>query len=122
MEMPRVQGKRILLVEDDPGARQSIRLLLTIDRHHVTEATNSRAALALLAREYFDLVITDYYMPEFSGAELAEAIKANNPSQPILMVSAFLEKLQGSCKAVDILIGKPFSVDSFREALVKLLA
>ena len=47
-EQKRILGKRILLVEDDRGARESIRLLLTIDRHAVVEAPGGEEALELL--------------------------------------------------------------------------
>ncbi len=47
-ELNRITGKRILLVEDDRGARESIKLLLTIDRHTVVEATEGVAAIELL--------------------------------------------------------------------------
>ena len=67
----RVYGKRILLAEDDPEARESINLLLRIDRHEVIEAANGREALALFTQGRFDLVIVDYAMPEMLGNELA---------------------------------------------------
>src|SRR5215469_12300250 len=44
-ELDRVLGKRILLVDDDQGARESIKLLLNIDRHNVVEARNGQEAL-----------------------------------------------------------------------------
>ena len=44
-EQNRVWGRRILLVDDDPGARESIKLLLTIDRHSVVEAKKGLEAL-----------------------------------------------------------------------------
>ena len=57
------RGKNIVLVEDDPSARQSIKLLLCIDRHTVTEAENGHEALQLFTGSTYDLVIMDYFMP-----------------------------------------------------------
>ena len=60
-EPVRVFGKRILLVDDDPGARESIKLLLQIDRHNVLEAKNGQEALELFHQSLLDLVIIDYF-------------------------------------------------------------
>ncbi len=121
-EQARVLGKRILVVEDDPSARESLKLLLTIDRHTVVEAANGKEALDLFAKEPFDLVIVDYLMPEVQGNDLALIIKRLAPSQPILMLSAYFEKLVGTALPVDAMIGKPFRIDELRDAIGKLLS
>lgn len=115
------RGKRILIVEDDAGARQSLRLLLEIDRHAVTEAENAEEALGEFQRTAFDLVIVDYFMAGMRGDELARRLKQMSPSQPVLMVSAYTEKLRPEEKPVDGVIGKPFSINDLRQALAKLL-
>ena len=114
-------GKRILLVDDDPSARQSIKLLLNIDRHSVTAAQDGIEALELLAKEAFDVVIVDYAMPKMLGGDLAAIIKRAKPSQPILMITAYLEKLVASDTPVDALLGKPFGIEDLRRAIAKLL-
>jgi two-component system cell cycle sensor histidine kinase/response regulator CckA len=115
-----VPPKRILLVEDDPGARASIKLLLSIDRHTVTEAANGYEALQLFTGSTYDLVITDYLMPRMLGDELVRNIKNIAPAQPILMVTAYLEKLVAAGKPADTLLGKPLSVDDLRRAMAKV--
>jgi len=121
MKSPRVSSKHILLVEDDPGALESIKLLLHIDRHIVTEANNGREALDRLAEQRFDLVILDYFMPGMRGDELAVALKAIAPGLPILMITAYLEKLGDADKPVDAVLAKPFAVDELRQTVAKLL-
>jgi CheY-like chemotaxis protein len=114
-------GKRVLLVDDDPSARQSIKLLLSIDRHAVTEAENGPAALQIFANQPFDLVILDYAMPQMQGGELTALIKQVKPRQPILMITAYVEKLVVSDAPVDAILGKPFGIDDLRQAISKLL-
>ncbi len=121
LEQNRVFGKSILLVDDDQGARESIKLLLRIDRHRVTEARNSMEALALLTNEPFDLVIIDYFMPGMQGGELATKIKRSVPTLPIIMVTAWLEKLVDTDNPVDAILAKPFGIDELRQAIGKLL-
>ena len=113
------QAKSILLVEDDPDVRGSIKLLLSIDRHTVTEAANGHEALQLFTGSRYDLVITDYRMPGMLGDELAQNIKNLVPTQPILMVTAYLEKLVDAGKPADAVIGKPLSIDDLRRAMAR---
>ncbi len=120
-DQPRAVQKRILIAEDDPSARESLSLLLQIDRHRVTAATNGREALEMFGKERFDLVIADYAMPEMQGNELARHIKRIAPWQPILMVTAYFEKVVGSELPIDGLISKPFGIEDLRQAIGKLL-
>lgn len=110
-------GKRILLVDDDAGVRESIKQLLCIDRHTVTEAGSGREALDLFTAAPFDLVITDYLMPEMAGDELAASIRQILPSQPILMITAYREHLAESGKSFEAVLGKPFDADALRRAV-----
>ena len=121
-ESQRVVGKRILLVEDDQAARESIKLLLTIDRHTVVEAAGGVEAIARLKSQPFDLAIVDYFMPGMRGSELALHIKKIAPSLPIIMITAYLEKLAAADKPVDAVIGKPFAIEDLRRAIAKLLS
>jgi CheY-like chemotaxis protein len=114
-----VPGKNILLVDDDPLARESIRLLLNIDRHIVTEAANGLEALELFQSGTFDLVITDYLMPGMLGDELAQSIRSLVPTQPILMITAYLEKLAAAGQPAAAMLGKPLSVDELRRAMAE---
>jgi CheY-like chemotaxis protein len=119
-EQARVFGKRILVVEDDASARESLNLLLRIDRHKVVGTASGREALDRFAKESFDLVILDYAMPEMQGNELALKIKLMAPGQPILMVTAYFEKLVDFSLPVDALLAKPFGIDELRQAIGKL--
>jgi len=122
MEQARIHGKRILVVEDDPSARESIKLLLRIDRHEVMEAKDGREAIDLLNRQSFDLVVLDYAMPEMLGREVALHIRRIAPALPILMVTAYLEKLSGADLPVNAVLGKPFALDELRQAIAKLVS
>ena len=121
-EQKRIVGKRILLIEDDSAARESIKLLLTIDRHAVVEAPGGEEALELLKSQPFDLAIVDYFMPGMRGSQLALHIREIAPALPIVMITAYLEKLADSDKPVDAVIGKPFSIEDLRRAIAKLLS
>ena len=119
-QQARATGKRILLADDDAAARQSLSLLLKIDRHTVVEAANGTEALDLFTKEPFDLVIVDYAMPVMQGNELAAKIKRLAPTQPILMVTAYFEKLVDTTIQVDATLSKPFAVEELRQVVARL--
>ena len=121
-EQNRILGKQILLVEDDPGAREAIKLLLAIDRHAVVEATGGAEAIELLKSQTFDLVILDYFMPGMRGSEVARRFREIAPGLPILMITAYLETLGDADKPVDAVLGKPFGVAELRRAIANLLS
>ena len=121
MTYDRIQRKKhILIVDDEPFIRESVQLLLADDGYIVEEAGSGAEALALYAPGKFDMVFTDYCMPEMRGDQLAAAIKRRAPQQPIVMITAFPEKLTCSdvpLGGVDSFICKPFDVDALRTAI-----
>ncbi|HWH71874.1 MAG TPA: response regulator [Candidatus Sulfotelmatobacter sp.] len=118
----RIQHKRILLADDQNEVRHSIRLLLSLDQHTVTEADNGREAWEQFHQDHFDLVITDYKMPEMQGNELATKIKQLSPTQPILLITADRGELSPANTPVDAILDKPFTFGDLRQAIATLLA
>ncbi len=114
--------KSILLVDDDKGARESIRMLLAVDGHAVTEAENGAEALERFRPGRFDLVITDYLMPNMLGDELARTIRTLVPEQPIVMVSGYFEDLCSRAVSADALLAKPFGMAELRMVIAKPMA
>ena len=121
IEPAKVLRKRILLADDQPEVRETLKLLLGMDEHTVAEAANGREALDLFAPGRFDLVITDYAMPVMRGDELAANIKRVAPSQPILMITASVEQSESCATSVDALLQKPFGFEELRRAIAALV-
>jgi CheY-like chemotaxis protein len=121
MRPGKVLAKRILLADDQAGVRQAIRYLLELDQHLVIEARDGREAFELFRGSHFDLVITDFAMPEMAGNELATAIKGLTPTQPIIMITAFTSELLAFANPVDAILNKPFSFLQLREVIERLL-
>jgi CheY-like chemotaxis protein len=114
--------KHILVVDDEPLVGQSIEMLLEADGYIVDQAKDGFEALAMFETGKFDMVFTDYCMPAMRGDKLAAAIKHLAPKQPVVMITAFPEKLMTSvCPlgGVDSFICKPFDADTLRTAIVR---
>ena len=121
MDEPRVIAKRILLVEDERSVRECIKRLLWLDAHSVSEAANGSEAVELFVTEEFDVVITDYDMPEMAGDELVANIRTLSPDQPIVLITACADRLIRQDNHVDAILGKPFGVAELRHTLAALL-
>jgi CheY-like chemotaxis protein len=111
---------RILVVDDEPSVGNTVKMLLQLDGHEVEAAYNSLDALAMFEPGRFDLVITDFAMPGMNGHQLAAAIKAGAPEQPIVMVTGHAGTLLPS-PDVDFVVGKPFQLEHLREAIAKVI-
>ena len=113
--------RRLLLVEDNPRVREALKLLLRLDGHIVTEAENGRDACLCFTPGEFDLVITDYAMPEMMGDELARTIKCLVPAQPLLMITGQAAPPRNCDNPVDAILLKPFTLAELRQTLTNLL-
>jgi len=115
---------QVLVVDDSHLARRMIsRTLNKMGIEHISEADNGRNAIPLIQKHSYDLIITDYNMPEMDGHELLLFIrhKSNQPSVPVLMVTT--EGDQGKLAAiqhdgVSAIVDKPFEV-SIVKALIE---
>ena len=119
-----VAKKRILVVDDEPFVCDAVKMMLAFDGHDVVTANDAKEALVVFEKNKFDLVITDFAMPGMKGDELAAAIKARSPRQPVVMITAYAEMLQSSGKklpGVDFLVSKPFLLEHLREAISSVL-
>ena len=97
-------------------------MMLAFDGHVVETAPNGQEALALFQQGKFDVVITDLAMPLMGGDELAVAIKARDPKQPVVMITAYAELLgppDHPPKGVDFVLSKPFLIEDLRLAIAK---
>ncbi|MDP3727211.1 MAG: response regulator [bacterium] len=116
--------KRILVVDDTPDVRDIIVEQVRFLGYEVEEAECGQAALALVAQGGFDLVITDFDMPEMDGVELTSRVKSEYPAVKIIFASSGVtQELNERAWAAgaDMVLPKPFTGDELRVAIAKLL-
>lgn len=128
LELFDVQDVRVLLVDDSKLSRNHIRRVLnSLGLQKIIEAENGAQALTILKENTFDLVVTDYNMPEMDGRELSEFIRFNSETAhvPIIMVtsesSTSLHMTNIHQTGVNALCDKPFEVNEVRTMLASLL-
>ncbi|HIJ96972.1 MAG TPA: sigma-54-dependent Fis family transcriptional regulator [Desulfuromonadales bacterium] len=78
----------ILIVDDEKGQRDILKLILKSEGYDVTDVPGVREALAQLGSREFDLIMTDLKMQGQSGLDLLEAVLTDDPQQCIIMMTA----------------------------------
>ena len=88
--LPRLEGKRVLVVDDDAEARTMLAKILNEERAEVVLATGGDEAMSLIAQAPPDLVLLDLMMPGMSGFEMVARLRAQpaGASIPVMIVSA----------------------------------
>src|SRR5262245_30394342 len=96
------QSSRILVVEDNAANREVLARRLTRQGHQVVAAANGAAALDLVGRQEFDLVLLDLIMPEMDGFEVLRRLKAAEHTShvPVIVISA-LDELDSVVRCIE---------------------
>src|SRR5512134_2042758 len=79
---------RILIVDDEQSMREWLRILFQRDGFDVVIAEDGLAGRDIVAREYFDVVLTDIRMPRMDGVRLLQAVRELAPDVVVLMMTA----------------------------------
>src|SRR6266852_4771204 len=108
-----------LIIDDDPGVRQSVRLCLEADNARVLGVGTSAGALEILERSRFDLVFLDLWLGSESGLTVLPEMLRRHPGIGVIVITAFasFETAVEAMKlgAVDYL-PKPFTPEQVRHA------
>lgn len=109
-----MRRRRILVVDDEPQLCELVQAMLEHDGHNVMTATGASAAMDLLERESFDMMITDYLMPGMKGDQLGAHVKHRYQIK-VVMLSACPPTRPP--REIDYIILKPFSPFNLRLAI-----
>jgi PAS domain S-box-containing protein len=124
---PRLNGARVLVVDDDLGICRSLAELLEAEGCVVETAGDGAQALRRLEEARFDVVLSDVVMPNMDGHELFLAVRRSHPELPILMMTSFhydkdhiikrsrAEGLEG------VLFKKPVDPERLRAVLIEVI-
>jgi CheY-like chemotaxis protein len=119
----KMRSLRVLLVDDHEEVRSTTAAMLSDCGHHVVEAaTGTKAVEVLNERECdFDLMITDYAMPNVSGAEFLRKARELCPNVPALMITGYAdaEAISDRPEGVEILL-KPFTPRKLEAAIERV--
>lgn len=113
----------ILIADDDSDFAENCSMMLEAYGYDVSVALSGSEALAKISDRQPDLLISDCCMPEMSGVELSEQLKAQAPAHPfpILLMSGSLRCRVAPGFSYDAFLRKPFLAEELLLEVRKLL-
>ena len=112
------------MVDDEPLVRKVVTRYLISEGYHAQEAANGAEAADIFRETAFDLVITDWAMPEMNGSQLARSIKQSSPDTPVILmtgVDSGLREIDAFDEIIDLVLRKPLTRAKLRQALSDVL-
>lgn len=121
------ENLNVLIVDDSRVSRSYFKgILQNLGVKTLVEAEDGAQAFSLFQKQHFDLVVTDYNMPNVDGKELLELIRQdeNQPSVPVMMVTS--EQNEASLAAIEssgvsALLKKPLTYDVIKRIIIELV-
>jgi two-component system NtrC family sensor kinase len=110
---------RVLIVDDEPEIRETLSEILTGAQHSVAVAGSGREALARMATDTFDVILTDIRMPELDGRALYEQIRERWPATAARVVFITGDTLASSLREFVVASGRPVIEKPFLPADVR---
>lgn len=120
-----IQHLRIYKMGAVPVFLEVVTAYLSGNRHHVETAANGKEGLEKFLAGSFDVVVTDHGMPGMSSDQLATAIKRVAPTRSVILLTGFGDIMKSSGEKpadVDIIVSKPVTLTTLREAIAKVTA
>lgn len=113
----------ILIADDDADLADSCSLMLEACGYDVSIVSNGPDALAKIACQQPELLISDYCMPGMTGLQLSEQLQAGPLAKafPILLMSGTLRAQMAPGTSYDAFLSKPFLADEFLFQVRRLL-
>jgi len=119
------EGQTVLVVEDDPQVRLLVTDLLEELGYVVLAAEHADEALPILVSERpVDLLVSDVGLPGLNGRQLAEIARQSRPSLPVLFMTGYAHNATSKADFLEPgmdMIGKPFAMAAFSQAVSKML-
>jgi two-component system cell cycle sensor histidine kinase/response regulator CckA len=113
---------RVLVVEDDPGVRQIVEIVLRRGGYDVVAVEGPLEAIAVLnAQSDINIVLTDVVMPKMNGYDLATEVKKIAPHARVVFMSGYAHDAVRQ-PATDAFLAKPFTAESLTHVVQDAMA
>ncbi|GAA4230299.1 two-component system response regulator MprA [Streptosporangium album] len=118
------EAARVLVVDDEPALREALQSSLEFEGYRVGLAADGQAALEVLEREPYELVLLDVMMPRLDGLTACRRLRAVGNHVPVLMLTArdaVGDRVSGLDAGADDYLVKPFELDELLARVRALL-
>ena len=110
-------SKKILIIDDQPDILEVLTEILELLVHDVLAITSGSSLNKTVNPENFDIIITDYQMPDMTGVEIAKKIKCTCPGKKVYIISGYHQLLSDKKMeeyGVSGILNKPFELDELK--------
>lgn len=124
MPFNKLKHMKTLLVDDDEFVRDSLRLLFESRGCYLLAVETAEDGMKALAKEAFDVIITDYKLPGMDGLEFCRRIRSDHPRALRILITAYGSRAveeEASAAGIEELIEKPITSDAIRSSLFRLM-
>ncbi|HSE40796.1 MAG TPA: response regulator [Acidobacteriota bacterium] len=121
LEQKAITPLRILFVDDDDTIREAMVAILAWFGHETISAAGGKEAIDLYRSNKVDLVITDHYMPDMKGFELAQQIRSMNADAKIILLTGWnnVEK-EANSSFINYTLMKPVTMQTVLDTIRSL--
>lgn len=119
-----LQGMKVALIEDDQWIQNGLRMFFQYNGCHLDGFENATLAIEAMAKEKFDIIISDYWLPDLDGLTLIARLKEHQPDALYLLITAYpTTGLQEEAARMGIhdFLPKPLTVPRIERSLELLL-
>ncbi len=110
-------GKKILIIDDQPDILEVLTEILEILNHEVVAITSGQSLDKKFQENRFDMVITDYQMPDMTGVDIAKKIKSKYGGTKVYIISGYHQLLSDEKMnefGISGLLNKPFDIEELK--------
>jgi len=115
----------VLVVDDEKTVCNSCKKILTREGYNVEVAMSGEEALSKVKGNDFDVLVTDWKMPQLDGMEVAKRIKKENPNIAVVMITGYPSvetSIQALRSGISDYVPKPFTPTELSDAMIRALA
>lgn len=120
----KLRDMKILLVDDDEWIRDSLSVFFEAEGCHLLALETAEEALQVLNRQSYDIIISDYRLPDMDGLELFRLVKKSHPHSVKILFTAYGDTdivSEADRIGIDDFIQKPFATEVIKESLNLLI-
>ena len=121
----RLQGMKVILIEDDQWIQNGLRMFFQYNGCHLEGYWNATLAMEALSKEKFDIIISDYWLPDLDGLTLFSRVKQLQPDAICILMTAYpTAGLQEESVRMGIheFLAKPLTIPKLEKSLEMLIA
>lgn len=120
-----LQGMKVALIEDDQWIQNGLRMYFQYNGCHLECFENATLAISALTNDKFDIIISDYWLPDLDGLTLMSRMKSHQPDAFLLLITAYpTTGLQDEATRIGIhgFLPKPLTIPKLEKSLEALIA